>query len=270
MKCPHCGNENESTARFCSSCGSALPGEAGRQGMKAVTTGGLVLGKAAREARLKEIVDPSAIVDSRVYNGIIGAVLLWGFLINYLLCLKVGSFTSLFPEMSPLVFVIGYFVLAITGILVTNKSRNPLISFLGYNLVVIPFGLMVSTVVEGYGGVGADVVTQAFLYTALVAVAMVATAVVFPQIFEKISTALGAVLLCLVLCEIVLLILRVDQIVTSWIAVGLFSLYLGYDVYRSQLFPKTVKNAVLSALDIYLDLANLFLRLLRILGRRRD
>ena len=73
----------------------------------------------------------------------------------------------------------------------------------------------------------------------------------------------------LILCEIVLLILGVDQRVSDWLAAGLFSLYIGYDVYRSQQFVKTVDNAVDSALDIYLDIANLFIRLLEILGRRK-
>ena len=34
------------------------------------------------------------------------------------------------------------------------------------------------------------------------------------------------------------------------------------------MYPKTLDNAVDSALDIYLDVINLFLRILRILGSR--
>ena len=77
-------------------------------------------------------------------------------------------------------------------------------------------------------------------------------------------------LIGLVLCEIILLIFRVDQVVTCWIAAALFSLYIGYDIHRSQQFAKTVDNAVDSALDIYLDVANLFIRLMEILGKRTD
>ena len=269
MKCPHCQAENENTAKFCTSCGAQLSPET-KTALKAITSGGTVLGGAARQARLKEAVDPSAIVDDRVYNGAIGAMLLWGFLTNYLLCLKVGSFTHLFPTMSPAVFLIGYFVVAIAGVLVTNRAQNPLIAFLGYNLTVLPFGLVISTAVEAYGGISSNAVTQAFLYTMIIAVAMGATAIVFPQFFEKIGTALGAVLIALILCEVILLIFRVNQIVTSWIAAGLFSCYLGYDIYRSQQFPKTVTNAIRASLDIYMDLANLFLRLLEIFGRKDD
>ena len=68
----------------------------------------------------------------------------------------------------------------------------------------------------------------------------------------------------------VLLIFHVRQQVTDWIAAGLFSLYIGYDIYRSQQYPKTLDNAVDSALDIYMDIANLFMRILSILGDSRS
>lgn len=234
---------------------------------KTVAGSGALFGRKAREARLREVVDPSLILSKRAYNILIGGVLLWGLLINYLLCWKVGSYTNLFPNMSPVAFLIGYVVLAFAGILMTTRASSPVVSFAGYNLVVIPFGIVVATVVEAYGGISSAVVTQAFLYTLLISIAMLATVITFPNLFEKLGGALFAVLLGLILCEIILLIFRIPQMVTSWIAAGLFSLYLGYDIYRSQQYPRTVKNAVASALDIYMDLANLFIRILELTGK---
>ena len=271
MKCPNCRTENENTAVRCAACGASLQDEKqAAAGLKAVTAGGMVIGKKAREARIREAVDPSAIISDRAYNGVICAVLLWGLLINYFLCRKVGSYTNLFPSMSPIAFLIGYVVVALAGILMTIKSTSPVVGFIGYNLVVIPFGIVISTLVEAYGGISSSVVTLAFLYTVLIAVAMLATVIVFPKLFERIGGALGAVLGGLILCEILLLIFRVEQQVTCWIAAALFSLYLGYDIYRSQQYPRTVKNAVASALDIYMDLANLFIRILEIMGKKDD
>jgi hypothetical protein len=271
MKCPNCQTENENNAARCVSCGRDLrDAERATAGLKAVTAGGIVIGKKQREARIKEVVDPSAIISARAYNGVICGVLLWGLLINYILCWKVGSFTNIFPNMSPLAFLIAYVAVAIIGMVMTVKAQNPVISFIGYNLVVIPFGIAIATAVEAYGGISSSVVTLAFLYTVLIAVAILATVVMFPQLFEKIGGALGAVLVGLIVCEIVLLIFRVNQQVTCWIAAALFSLYLGFDIYRSQQYPKTIKNAVASALDIYLDLANIFLRLLEIMGKNKD
>ena len=69
---------------------------------------------------------------------------------------------------------------------------------------------------------------------------------------------------------IVLLILGVKQVWIDWVVAAIFTLYIGYDIYRSQQYPKTLDNAVDSALDIYMDIANLFIRILSILGKRND
>nr|MCR5618576.1 Bax inhibitor-1 family protein [Lachnospiraceae bacterium] len=55
-----------------------------------------------------------------------------------------------------------------------------------------------------------------------------------------------------------------------WIGAALFSGYIGYDFWRAQQFPKTLDNAVDCAVDIYLDIINLFLRILRILAGSRS
>ena len=270
MRCPNCQTENESAAKFCVSCGARLS-QADTAGTvraaQAVTTTGFLLGKKAREARLKEIVDPDAIISDRAYNGAIIVVLLWGLLVNFLLCRFVG--TAIFT-MNPIILLVGYLVLVLAGVIIAARSHNPWISFLGYNMVVIPFGLVISLMVEAYGGINSAVVTNAFLYTLLITAGMMGTVMIAPGFFAKLGGALGAVLIGLVLCEIVLLILGVRQSVTDWVAAGLFSLYIGYDIYRSQQFPKTLDNAVDSALDIYMDIANLFIRLLSILGKRDD
>lgn len=54
------------------------------------------------------------------------------------------------------------------------------------------------------------------------------------------------------------------------VAAAIFSLYIGYDWVKAQMYVKTVDNAVDSALDIYLDIINLFLQLLRILGSKNN
>ena len=78
------------------------------------------------------------------------------------------------------------------------------------------------------------------------------------------------VLIGMVVCEIVLLILGVKQVWIDWIVAAIFTLYIGYDIHRSQQYPKTLDNAVDSALDIYMDIANLFIRILSIMGKRND
>ncbi len=272
MICPQCKAVIPEDARFCPECGAILTPQA-RNTAKAQNIGkaaggaGILLGRAARAARLQADYDAETIIGDRLYNGILLAVLLWGLLVNVLLCVYAAEFVM---RLNPVVFLIAYAVCAVVGIFMSAKSRNPLVSFLGYNLVVVPFGLMLSLVVAEYGGISSRVVADAFLYTLLISVGMLGLALAMPQLFAKLGGALLGVLAGLVLCEIVLLLFRVRQDVTDWIAAGLFSLYIGYDVHRSQQFAKTVDNAVDCALDIYLDIANLFLRLLSIMGKKRD
>ena len=275
MKCPNCQTENNAAAKFCTSCGAPLAqaGSAGSvEAVKTAASAGLVFGKKARQIRLNTAVDPNTIISDRAYNGTIAVVLLWGLLINYLLCSSesvVYGFTRFFAS-NPTLCLIGYLVLVLAGIFIAAKSHNPLVSFLGYNLVVVPFGLIISVLVLAYGGIGSAVVSYAFLYTLLISTGMMACVMIAPGFFSKLGGALAGVLIGLVVCEVVLLILGVKQSVTDWLAAGLFSLYIGYDIYRSQQFPKTLDNAVDSALDIYMDVANLFIRILSIMGKRRD
>jgi hypothetical protein len=137
-------------------------------------------------------------------------------------------------------------------------------------MVAVPFGLIISVIVKHYGGLESDVVMHAFLYTLLISVGMMALVMIVPQFFAKLGGVLAGALLGALLCEIVLLIFHVDQSFMDWIIAVIFSLYIGYDIYRSQQYPKTVDNAVDSALDIYMDMANLFIRLLEILGKKDD
>ncbi|MBR5947439.1 MAG: Bax inhibitor-1 family protein [Clostridia bacterium] len=275
MICPNCNSKIDNGNKTCPMCGAALDGVsrsgAGNRAARtyaAQTAGstGLLLGAAARAARANASYTEDELVSDRVYNGVLLGVLLWGLLVNVVLCTIVHD---LYSHVNPIVFLIGYSVCAIAGITISRKSRSPIVSFLGYNLVVVPFGLMLSTVVESYGGIDAKIVSDAFLYTLLISVGISGIALIFPKLFEKLGGMLAGILLGLILCEVVLLILGRDQAITCWIAAGLFSIYLGYDVYRSQQFPKTLDNAVDSALDIYLDAANLFIRILSILARSR-
>lgn len=271
MKCPQCQSEVKDGAKFCTNCGARM--ESGgnfaqaQQTAKLATNTGILLGKKAREARLQEAVDPNAILSARVYNAVIVGVLLWGLLINWLLCSSAGV-RSFVLGLNPWVLIIGYLVLAISGTVISAKSHNPLISFLGYNMVVIPLGLVLSYVVTFYIEQDPAIVTNAFLYTMLISLGIMALVMIMPQFFAKIGGFVAGALLGVILCEIVLLIFHVHQEVTNWLIAGLFSLYLGYDIYRSQQYPKTLDNAIDSALDIYLDIANLFIRLLEIMGKK--
>lgn len=220
---------------------------------------------ARREERMYKEVYVDEEISDRAYNGVIGAVLVYGLLVNVAICY---IFQDRMLYVNPAVLIVGYFICCFIGMLMSSKSDNAIISFIGYNLVVVPVGLVVSVSVAVYGGLGSEMVGQAFIITMLTTATMAAVSFAKPEWFEKLGGVLLASLSGLVISEIVLLIMGSDQVVTAWIGAVLFSLYIGYDFHRAQAFPKTLDNAVDSALDIYLDVINLFLKILRILGSK--
>lgn len=219
-----------------------------------------------KENRLYQEIYAEEEISARSYNLAIGGVVLYGILMNVGLCAVVGDKIA---YVNPILFFVTYVICCICGTVLSSKSDSALVSFLGFNLVAVPVGLVVSAAVSAYLGAGmADVVVQALVITALITGFMVAFSAFKPEFFEKLGGVLLACLLGLVVAEMVLLLFGVDQIITAWIGAAVFSVYIGYDFYKAQMYPKTLDNAVDSALDIYLDVINLFLRILRILGSR--
>lgn len=219
----------------------------------------------AREERLTEYVDENRVISLRLYNFVLCATVLYGLVVNMLMC-RAEVITWVFSRINYVAFLIIYFFCVIAGIVISRKSKNALISFIGYNLIVVPIGLVVALAVIA-GGYSPVIVRQAFITTAGVTVIMTTAGLLFPQFFSKIGSVLFFGLLGVVFAGILGMFIPGMQVGVAMISAGLFSLYIGYDVYRSQQFPRTADNAVDCAIDIYLDIINLFLDILRILGR---
>ena len=118
-------------------------------------------------------------------------------------------------------------------------------------------------------GFPVEIVVKAMGLTAMVTLTMMLVAVVKPQFFLGLGRTLFVALIIGILAEVVATwLFGYRGEIFDWLFVILFSGYIGYDVAKSQAYPKTLDNAVDSALDIYLDVINLFIRLLSILGRR--
>ena len=68
--------------------------------------------------------------------------------------------------------------------------------------------------------------------------------------------------------EIVLSLLGISQSITDIAVILIFCGFIGYDVYRSQADAPTVSNAIWYGVELYLDIINVFMRLLQLFGRR--
>ena len=197
------------------------------------------------------------------YNAVIGLCLLWGFSVNWLLVATIDAKKLI--EIYP-IFVIGYFISCFIGIYLFEKSEKPLVSFIGYNFVVIPFGLLINIVVYRYDQ---SIVNDAIRVTAGVTIIMMALGSMYPKFFEKISRALTIALLSVLVVELFqIFVLGIHHNWIDWVVAIIFCGYIGYDWGRANRIPKNLDNAVDSAAALYMDIINLFLRIVRILGRR--
>ena len=200
-------------------------------------------------------------LSENAYNLVIGGCLLYGFIVNALIVWLCGDF---FANMNYLVFIIGYFVLCFAGIIISTKSTNPAVSFLGYNMVVVPIGAVLSVCLPGYAF---KEILLAIIITGAVVGIMTVLATTKPKLFSKMGPTLLIALGVGLLGEVISMLLGYTGNVFNWIFVIIFSLYIGYDWHKAQMYPKTLDNAVDSALDLYLDIINLFIRLLNLIKR---
>lgn len=228
-------------------------------------TNSLSVFSARKEERLNSGVGDQ--ISVRRYNAVMLLTLLWGFLVNTVMVYYFAiPIMRLLSGVGPLWIFIGYFVLAIAGIAISARSTNPWISFLGYNLLVLPIGVLLCLILPG---IPVAIVTKALLLTGIVTATMTLLGLVVPNVFLGMGRTLFIALIVGILAELVATFLfHYSGTAFDWIFVVLFSGYIGYDVAKSQIYPKTVDNAVDCALDIYLDIINIFIRLLALLSRK--
>ena len=210
-------------------------------------TNSLSVFSARKEERLNSGVGDQ--ISVRRFNAVMLLTLLWGFLVNTVMVYYFAiPIMRLLSGVSPLWIFIGYFVLAIAGIAISARSTNPWISFLGYNLLVLPIGVLLCLILPG---IPVAIVTKALLLTGIVTATMTLLGLVAPNVFLGMGRTLFIALIVGILAELVATFLfHYSGTAFDWIFVVLFSGYIGYDVAKSQIYPKTVDNAVDSFLDI--------------------
>ena len=204
------------------------------------------------------------------YNLIMCGSVFYGLLMNFLMVVLLGNSVIGYLSQHPMgiiVFFVAYLVLGICGVVIAHRSSRPAISFLGYNMIVLPLGILLCIVIPGYP---IFIVAKAIALTAFITLFMTGLGTAFPQFFLSIGRTLLITLCIALLAEVLsLLLFGYSGTFFDIIFVLIFSLYVGFDIARSQVYAHTVDNAIDSAIDIYLDIVNLFLRLLQILARSK-
>lgn len=199
------------------------------------------------------------------YNLLIGAMLTWGFGLNFLLLKLAGpALLRLVYGAGMLPFLIAYFVLVLVGSSMV-RSYDPAKCFIGYNLIAVPVGIIAAAATIGYDPA---LVIRAVLSTAIVTLSMMIVSTLQPRLFTRLAPAMGFALLAVIIVEsLSMLLFRVNLTIIDWVVVGIMCVYIGFDWVRANSVQRTPTNAIAAASALYLDIINIFLRLLRIFAR---
>jgi FtsH-binding integral membrane protein len=205
-------------------------------------------------------------ISRSAFYAVMGSVITWG-----LIATGIVSHLCANWHPSTLEYWLVGLGLPILGI-VMSMSTSALVSFIGFNLVAIPFGAILGPLLAQYKLAMPGVVTQAALLTACVTVVMALSGMAFPNFYRSIGGALFWALVALVVVGVLSLFIPAlaNLMIVHYLAVGLFALYIGFDMWRASEIPATLDNAVDVSISLYLDIINLFIRILAILGNSRS
>ncbi|WP_137188183.1 Bax inhibitor-1 family protein [Pseudomonas asiatica] len=203
-------------------------------------------------------------LSASTYNLVLGAVLLWGFGLNWWLVETVPA--EAVNAIHPFVFIVGYFASALTGIFIIFSSKKPAFSFFGYNLVVVPIGLVLVMFIPGHSY---ENIIAAVRITTILTAGMMVLGTLFPAFFKRIEGALFAALFISIIVELVqIYFFKIDVALMDWIVAAIFCGYIGVDWGRANQIERTLDNAIDSAAALYLDIINLFMRVLEIFAKK--
>lgn len=216
-------------------------------------------------AERRTLRDGEVEISERAFNLIIGAMLLWGFLLNYATVALFGmKVVRMVRGMNPLIFLLLYFAVVMAGNVMVVKG-GPVLSFVGYTLIAAPIGMVLCVSLQG---VPVSVIKSAVLITAIVSLSFMIAGTLWTGFFLSLGRVLFFSLLFTILGSIVnaLLFRGRGYMIYEWLGAGIFSLYIGYDWARANTCARTVDNAIDLSASLYLDIINLFIRIVSIMN----
>jgi modulator of FtsH protease len=132
-------------------------------------------------------------------------------------------------------------------------------------------GLMISPLIYLMSATGqSSTIYEALFVTAGVTLALTFYAWFTQRDFTGFAPYLFAALIALILVGLLNIFLNSPMLHTVYLFAGvtIFSCWLVFDVQRMRKYRDTMGNAIIITIEIYLDILNLFLIILRILSRR--
>ena len=186
-----------------------------------------------------------------------------------------GVCASLFADIRFLLFLMNNyllvtivsFVASIAGLVMMGRAKSIQsvgLSVAGYAVFILSFGFTTSTILLNYSS---QTISTAFLATAGIVAVFSCLGVAFPKVFERIQGVLVAALLGLIITQLVMMFLGVSQSWIDFVVIVVFCGFIGYDFHKAMSDEPTLVNAVFNASALFLDIINVFVRVLSILDR---
>jgi FtsH-binding integral membrane protein len=195
------------------------------------------------------------------YHLIIGLTLMWGFAANFLILSVVP--VEVIKSIPTWLIIIGFLVSSFAGQYIYNKSDNPTMSFLGYNLVVLPVGILITPLLAS---IDANIVIDAFLQMTLITGVMMVLGTVYPKFFERIIGITCLAALALIISQLFLVFVLGDSLGVwyHYVIVVVMSIFIGFHWGEGMSKERTVDNAIDTGADVYLPMINILLSILGI------
>ena len=209
------------------------------------------------------------LISARLFNLIMAGLIFLGFCV---MGLGVGIVTNTgFMAWFDANGVLGLILLIggpIVGIVLMSsavKRQSVPLSLVGYALFVSTFGLFCSAALAQYD---LPTINAAFMATAAITLVFGVLGLTFPHVFQRIIGVLVVALIALCVVQIAMALLGADQ---SWLDIAVivvFCGFIGYDMHQASIIEPTLPNAVFMASNLFLDIMNIFIRMLDVMDRR--
>ncbi|OGZ10869.1 MAG: hypothetical protein A3D67_02745 [Candidatus Lloydbacteria bacterium RIFCSPHIGHO2_02_FULL_51_22] len=199
----------------------------------------------------------------RLFYFTIGGISAWGFFLATI----VSAYTATWQLKGYELMLFGL-ILPFLGLFISARSGSALLSLVGYHLIVVPLAALLGPGLASFEIADPGIVSSVAFLTGAVTLVMATSGLLYPNFYRSIGGFLFAGIFGLLTVLVAgLFVPAVREFAPiHYFAAGLFALYIGWDMWRASELPPTLNNAVDVSVALYLDILNLFLHMLSILG----
>lgn len=205
-------------------------------------------------------------VSVRLFNAVMAGLIFLGFCVMGVgvNIVRQPAFMAWFSA-NVLLGVVLMIAVPIIGVVLMSgavKRQSVARSLVGFALFVASFGLLSATAIAQYD---LPTINAAFVATAAITLVFGGLGLAFPRVFQRMAGVLSVALIALVIVQVVMALLGVDQTWLDIAVIVVFCGFIGYDMHQAAIVEPTLPNAVFMASNLFLDIMNVFIRIVDIM-----